>query len=388
MYLQEDVEAGRKSKPGTSPFRSTTQREAEARLANLPEERKRKKFLEDFRRREERFQRCQQSGADYKATRSKFFSSFTKGFRRSNYDALVSERGLVKDLPLPRELVTLSATKDGLFSAIQVLTDHHLLSAPVVDRDGKFLGILDTLDIAVHVVEMEAAGKKSFMDERLEKVMGRSARAKPSECSEEDNLQQVVESIVGAARRAVVLCEGKPQSIITQSTIIMFLQSKAKELEVLTMSKTAKDVCTPHVITIDDQATALTAFQTLVAQGVSSLAITDEAGNAITVVSATDLVVALGHEENKSAVLADLRERNVVFFVGDSRKPNKKFSHTRAPIISTSSDVPLIQVIEKFATTRVHRMLVMPQGSRKPEGVVSLVDISRALTRSDPSFSV
>ncbi|CAK9105945.1 unnamed protein product [Durusdinium trenchii] len=75
MYLQEDVEAGRKSKPGTSPFRSTTQREAEARLANLPEERKRKKFLEDFRRREERFQRCQQSGADY------------KGFRRSNYDA-------------------------------------------------------------------------------------------------------------------------------------------------------------------------------------------------------------------------------------------------------------------------------------------------------------
>lgn len=33
---------------------------------------------------------------------------------------------------------------------------------------GKFLGILDTLDIAVHVVEMEAAGKKS--------CLGRSAR--------------------------------------------------------------------------------------------------------------------------------------------------------------------------------------------------------------------
>lgn len=243
----------------------------------------------------------------------------------------------VKDLPLPKALVTLPSKK-GLFHAIQVLTDQHLLSAPVVDDDGKLLGILDTLDVASLVVDMEAAGKKSLTDERLDKLMGRSTRAKVASCSEEDSLDQVVESLIGPGRRAVVLKDGKPLSIITQSTAIMFLHSKAKEFEALISSYMAKDVCTDGVITIDDQATALTAFQTLVAQGVSSLTITDESGNAITVVSATDLVVALGHEQDKSAILSELRDRNVVFFVGDSRKPDKRFSHTRAPIISCGSD--------------------------------------------------
>lgn len=295
----------------------------------------------------------------------------------------------VKDLPLPKALVTLPSKK-GLFHAIQVLTDQHLLSAPVVDDDGKLLGILDTLDVASLVVDMEAAGKKSLTDERLDKLMGRSTRAKVASCSEEDSLDQVVECLIGPGRRAVVLKDGKPLSIITQSTAIMFLHSKAKEFEALMSSYVAKDVCTDGVITIDDQATALTAFQTLVAQGVSSLTITDESGNAITVVSATDLVVALGHEQDKSAILSELRDRNVVFFVGDSRKPDKRFSHTRAPIISCGSDLPLSQVIEKFATTRVHRMLVIPQGTRKPEGVVSLIDICRILTKPLPEepFSV
>eukprot|EP00435_Cladocopium_sp_Y103_P029150 s1234_g7.t1 len=405
------------------------QKAAEARLANLHEERKRKKFWDDFRRREERFQKCQSSGRAYKATARDFFTrSFTKGFRRSNYDTNeFLKQYKVKDLPLPTALVTLPSKK-GLFHAIQVLTDQHLLSAPVVDDDGpppmdpetgevkqegsegKLLGILDTLDVASLVVDMEAAGKKSLTDERLDKLMGRSTRAKVASCSEEDTLDQVVESLIGPGRRAVVLKDGnlalqdslpwelwtfmesgmrrKPLSIITQSTAIMFLHSKAKEFEALMSSYVAKerkgDVCTDGVITIDDQATALTAFQTLVAQGVSSLTITDESGNAITVVSATDLVVALGHERDKSAILSELRDRNVVFFVGDSRKPDKRFSHTRAPIISCGSDLPLGQVIEKFATTRVHRMLVIPQGTRKPEGVVSLIDICRILTKPLP----
>lgn len=294
----------------------------------------------------------------------------------------------VKDLPLPTELVTVPSKK-GLFHAIQVLTDHHLLSAPVVDDEGGLVGILDTLDIAAYVVDMEAAGKKALSDERLEKVMGRTARTKTESCGEEDDLDQVLESLLGPGRRAVVLRDGKPQSIITQSTVIMFLHGKSKEFEAMMSSYVAKDVCTDGVITIEDQATALTAFQTLVAQGVSSLTITDESGNAITVISATDLVMALGHQENKSAILSELRAFNVVQFVGDSRKPDKRFSHTRAPIISVTMDSPLGQVIEKFATTRVHRMLVIPHGTRKPEGVVSLVDICRILTKPPPEkFSV
>lgn len=82
----------------------------------------------------------------------------------------------MKDLPLPKSLVTLNQSSDGLYSAIQALTEHHLLSAPVVDSSGKLVGMLDTLDIAAHVVEMEAAGKKKLPNEKLEKDAGRPAR--------------------------------------------------------------------------------------------------------------------------------------------------------------------------------------------------------------------
>ncbi|OLQ12308.1 5'-AMP-activated protein kinase subunit gamma-1 [Symbiodinium microadriaticum] len=289
----------------------------------------------------------------------------------------------VKDLPLPKSLVTLKQSSDGLYSAIQALTEHHLLSAPVVDSSGKLAGMLDTLDIAAHVVEMEAAGKKKLPNEKLEKVMGRgSPNAEKSLCTVEldQDLKQVVDNISGNHRRALVLEDGKPLSIITHSTIIAFMNSKLSELEALLGTKLAQDVCTPGVTTINDSATALMAFQTLVTKGVSSLAITDEDGVAITVVSATDLVMALGHEDDKSAVISDLKTRNVVFFVGDSRKPDRAFSHTRAPIISVSVETPLTQVIEKFATTRVHRMLVMEKDSRRPIGVVALSDICRAFS--------
>lgn len=92
--MYEDVEEARPAASAASSQRpaqpaqpASGQKAAEARLANLHEERKRKKFWDDFRRREERFQRCQSSGKDYKATARDFFTrSFSKGFRRSNYD--------------------------------------------------------------------------------------------------------------------------------------------------------------------------------------------------------------------------------------------------------------------------------------------------------------
>lgn len=97
--MYEDVEEARPAASAASAASASSQhrpapsrqnngqKAAEARLANLHEERKRKKFWDDFRRREERFQKCQSSGRAYKATARDFFTrSFTKGFRRSNYD--------------------------------------------------------------------------------------------------------------------------------------------------------------------------------------------------------------------------------------------------------------------------------------------------------------
>eukprot|EP00440_Ansanella_granifera_P066314 gb/GFBE01071926.1/.p1 GENE.gb/GFBE01071926.1/~~gb/GFBE01071926.1/.p1 ORF type:complete len:309 (+),score=64.57 gb/GFBE01071926.1/:1-927(+) len=289
----------------------------------------------------------------------------------------------VKDLPLSAHLVTLHHPRDGLFSAIHTLCEHHLLSAPVVDESGKLLGLLDTLDIVAHVVEAEAAGQRQLRDQSIHNLMGKGSRRAGGSvptASLEDALHEVVDIVAGPARRVVVMdAEGRPCSIITQSTVIQFLHEKKDEMKEFMHSRPAKEFCTHGAITISDQETALHAFELLASKGVSSVAIVDQEGRAITVVSATDLVMGLGLMGDMSMALSQLRTRNIVFFVGDSRRPDHHMSHTRAAIIAVDPEMPMDQVIEKFAKTRVHRMIVTA-GDRKPIGVLSLSDVCKSLS--------
>lgn len=168
----------------------------------------------------------------------------------------------VKDLPLPKHLVTLEHPKHKLFDAIRFLSHQHLLSAPVLDEEGKLLGTLDTLDIVAHVVEAEAEGKGQLLDKHIDGIMGKVSGAVHT-VSLEDNLADVVHMIAGPARRAVVLgADGRPQSVITQSTVIQFLHEK-KVFHGRRHRWLAKELCTASAFVISENDTALHAFQTL-----------------------------------------------------------------------------------------------------------------------------
>eukprot|EP00930_Biecheleria_cincta_P083737 TRINITY_DN7324_c0_g1_i1.p1 TRINITY_DN7324_c0_g1~~TRINITY_DN7324_c0_g1_i1.p1 ORF type:complete len:307 (-),score=55.53 TRINITY_DN7324_c0_g1_i1:188-1108(-) len=278
----------------------------------------------------------------------------------------------VKHLPLPKHLVTLEHPKHKLFDAIRLLSQQHLLSAPVLDEKGQLLGTLDTLDIVAYVVEAEAEGKGRLLDKHIDGIMGKVSNAVHT-VSPEDNLADVVNVIAGPARRAVVLgADGSPESVITQSTVIQFLHEK-KLFHGRRHRWLAKELCTASAFVISADDTALKAFQKLIEKKVSSLVILDEDGHALTTVSTTDLVQAIGRMEDMSAALSILQTANVVQLVGESRS-----SHTRAAVISASPDAPMTEIIEKLAVTRVHRLVIIGE-DRTPLGVLSLSDICHAV---------
>ncbi|CAE8672499.1 unnamed protein product, partial [Polarella glacialis] len=191
----------------------------------------------------------------------------------------------VSDLPLPQQLVTLQHPKQTLFDAIQVLADKHLLSAPVLDADGKLIGMLDTLDIVAYVTDAASHGASELADHAIDTLIGKGChrRARPVALVKmEDGLEAVTDTIAGPSRRAVVLnSNGVPESVVTQSTVVKFLHSKKQEIKAMNCG-TAAEHCSHGTVTIGERETALKAFETINDLEISCLAILGDDGRMLT----------------------------------------------------------------------------------------------------------
>lgn len=283
----------------------------------------------------------------------------------------------VKDLHLPSKLVSLSHPGHTLFDSIQVLAEHQLLSAPVLDKDGKLLGVLDALDVAAYVVDTVADGKSDLEDVAIDTIMGRGhpGGCKYAEVELEEPLDKVAEVISGQARRAIVIGpDGAPLSVVTQSVLLQFIHHKRGELDCLKACGPAKDYCSSGAVCVNESEPALNAFQTIRRLGVWSVAILGEDGCMISVISATDLVVGLNYMPDKRQALKALQAASVVDFVAVNRQMEIS---DKASTVSARPDQSLESVLEKLSACRVHRVVVCVD--RKPVGVLSLSDICRAV---------
>lgn len=290
----------------------------------------------------------------------------------------------VLDLPLPRELVALHHPKQGLYDAIRVLSENHILSAPILDDNYKLIGILDTLDIVTHIVMTAAAGKAEVSDVAIDTLMGTTELGRCKVVGLNDSLEEVGDIFGGHSRRAVVLGEdSRPCSMLTRSTIVQFLASKEDFLEFLKHGAVASEHCSPGVITVNEKESALTAFQKLQQTAVTSLVISDEDNHALNVISATDLVTGLASltQTPGSRVIDGLKDFNVLDFAVAYRRPDLRDRGTVTVLPTT----PLHDVLMKLLLTRVHRVVVMGE-DRKPIGVLSLTDICRAVAHAGPEW--
>lgn len=290
----------------------------------------------------------------------------------------------VRDLPLPKELVTLRYPEQRLFDGIQVLSKRHLLSAPVLDDAGMLFGMLDALDIVALIVRLAAEGKP-LEDQPLDEVMGKShpGGGALAQVSLDDTVDKVLNIVSGPARRAVVVGpSGSPYSIVTQSVLLQFLNSKRDELNGLLHCGCAKELCSNQVVTVNESETALAAFETIHRLGVWSVVVLDEDGCMLTVISATDLVVGLAHMTDKTKVLEVLRTAGVVEFVAVNRCLDFK---AKASTVCVPLDMPLEEIMEKLAVCHVHRVVVC--ADHKPLGVLSLTDVCKAVARRSDTSS-
>lgn len=289
----------------------------------------------------------------------------------------------VGDLPLPQPLVSLSHPGDGLFRAIEILAEHRLLSAPVLtasaadggDQSREVLGMFEALDVVAHVVDL-ATQERELEDVAINSIMGCGRNVQMHATVHLDTpLDKVAELLSGPSRRAVVLGpEGQAHSVVTQSVLLKFLHSKFQDLDALKDLGRAGEICSKGAVCVAEDKSALEALQAICSNGVSSIGIVDEDGVLISVVSATDLVVALANISDKSALPRQLADMTALDFVASNRQADIR---DRAATVTVPPDQDLRTVLHKLAATRVHRVMVCTD--RRPIGVLSLTDLIRTV---------
>jgi len=277
----------------------------------------------------------------------------------------------VAELQLPKPLITLSQTGDTLFSAIDSLASHHLLSAPVVADDGSLVGIVDSLDIVAYITAKLKSGADTLEDCGLDKVKDFKSSEPPC-VSMEDSLNLIVNLFSGSARRCIVLKDGKVYSVITQSLMLEFFQTQKELLDSSTLESSASTKSSGSFFCVKDDQKASEAFKSIHEEGLSSCGVLDEDGAIIMVLSAADLVVGLAGLKDKGESLAHLQETEVVEFLAETRVSNPK---ARASAILVAPDSSFEQVLNKLSKCRVHRVVVAKD--KRPSGVISLTDVCK-----------
>ena len=125
-------------------------------------------------------------------------------------------------------------------------------------------------------------------------------------------------------------------------------------------AKTAEDLMTPNPVSISEHASILDAASVLSNREFSALAVINDAGRPVGVVSRTDIV----RREAKPSGTTDVREIMT------------------PTVVSVRPDDAAWEVIAKMAAFKVHRLFVVDR-TGVLTGVISAFDIVRKLRRSE-----
>ena len=124
-------------------------------------------------------------------------------------------------------------------------------------------------------------------------------------------------------------------------------------------AETAQDLMTPNPVSISENASILDAASVLSNREFSALAVINDAGRPVGVVSRTDIV----RREAKPSSTTDVREIMT------------------AIVVSVRPEDPAWEVIAKMAAFKVHRLFVVDK-TGVLRGVISAFDVVRKLRRT------
>ena len=244
-------------------------------------------------------------------------------------------QGLHESLEDPRHQVSDVMTTDVVTArpdmvlghAARLMVEKHVKRLPVVDESGKLLGILGRLDIlntiaAVHLPQWHPAARATVPGALVGEVMAREVPTVP----ESATLEQIFELLVASTHKRVVVVDehSRVSGIIADSDLISRVtrESWPGVLEVLVSkvpiekiggtarrhvqklrARTAKELMTPDVITVQQEMPVASALALSATRRVKRLPVVNAEGKLVGIVGRTEMMRALlaGSEVHKGA---------------------------------------------------------------------------------------
>jgi CBS domain-containing protein len=288
---------------------------------------------------------------------------------------------LLKDmLPVAETAPVTVKDNDTIEELVFALSENKIISAPVVNKEGTCVGVVDMLDVISHVISvsplpsslerdelqsLEICGRAMALEE-VSKILNASGRD-PFVPVYEESPSSMISDMFAEGTHRVPILDSADQVLhtVSQSDIVRFLSEHihmghCKEVGELDTDKLG--LGKEKVVSVDKTTKVLDAMIKIRDTGVSAVAVVDESegGKLCGNFSATDLK-ALFKETFPSLLLS----------VEDYLA---KHSPKSSNPVCVSRDLNLIGIIKELQDNHIHRVWILDD-DYKPEGVISMTDI-------------
>eukprot|EP01006_Ploeotia_vitrea_P011744 TRINITY_DN31209_c0_g1_i2.p2 TRINITY_DN31209_c0_g1~~TRINITY_DN31209_c0_g1_i2.p2 ORF type:complete len:225 (+),score=129.04 TRINITY_DN31209_c0_g1_i2:326-1000(+) len=199
-------------------------------------------------------------------------------------------------------------------------------------------------------------------------------RNKAHEFNKSDSLSKAVATLANRVHRVLIMEGGKCVEVLSQSTVVAFLNKQmqstpalANEFAAVTVKES--DIGTTPVLVVNTKSSALDTFKVMNKYNLSGIAVVDESGRFVGNTSGSDLKLFM-----KKPSLMLLRQPVLEFLAAVRRAVITE--KTRSPTISVASHDTVAKVIGKLAATRIHRVFVCEESKGyQPQAVISISDL-------------
>jgi len=307
-----------------------------------------------------------------------------------------------KDIAPARDMV-FCYDSDGIVIAFKALIEKKILSMPVYKLHTEIcVGFIDILDILSFIVKrLRELGPVDpliamrtwhqldyFVVTPVIEVINQSGRDAYATIGMDASLQQVIDLMVerGVHRVGVLNHQGKVYNILTQTRLLQFVVENEDKSVPFTLGPHDRDEIGQFfppkaVYCIPLNARTIDAFVAMNDVKKSALAVTNDQGQLVSNISATDLK-EVGYDLDLYLRLFDtvqdfLKKKTLNRNVG----PSEQNTGTLPPAIFLGTGNKILQALEVFQKFKVHR-IYMVDPTYKPVGVITPAEILGVFARA------
>jgi len=289
------------------------------------------------------------------------------------------------DIPLSKPKVVELTTGVTPNEGFQVLLENQILSAPVWDDKAKqYTGFLDMRDLVSFVVfsadqnllvpclsDIVSQGMKMFQQAVDSVTVTYLSKRHPIHpITESTRLDEVARLLCTFKRLPVLNGDGKAINIISQSSLLAFLDRHHKEVESELVVKINEiEIGSRGMYKVPMTASALDTFRLMEKRNLSGLAVVDQTGKLVGNTSGRDLKLFVQKQETL--------EQPIMQFLNKIRQESIDI---KSPTISVRENETLKMVVAKLAATKIHRVFVTTP-EYTPIRVVSVQDIIKYICK-------